>query len=106
MTCEIQNCPYGCCESPLLDMNGRPHHHRCAVHRDMRDAMRVARRQIALPDGPAFQQGARKVSAEKYASMYHSHVAVVLYQRFGAPRRPFCLRARTLFGVETRVFEF
>ena len=43
MNCEIPNCPYWCAESPLLEIGGRPHHHRCAVHRDMSTTMRRAR---------------------------------------------------------------
>ena len=51
MNCEIPNCPYWCAESPLLEIGGRPHHHRCAVHRDMSTTMRRARLALAHSEG-------------------------------------------------------
>ena len=56
MNCEIPNCPYWCAESPLLEIGGRPHHHRCAVHRDTEGVTTSAERivmgvQIPAPFG-------------------------------------------------------
>ena len=51
MDCEIPDCPYWCAENPLLEIGGRPHHHRCAVHRDMSTTMRRARLALAQSGG-------------------------------------------------------
>ena len=47
MNSEISNCPFWCAESTLLEIGGRSHHHRCAVHRDMSTTMRRARLALA-----------------------------------------------------------